>query len=439
MSRLTYFVLSILIAFLALTGCSTVGNLPTSTAILATGISTTLIETPTHTPLAPTATQTFIPPTLTLTPLPVVPTATPKAVLPPEDIITYKPIELIPSLPAGVRPSGSLVLEGEDSYILHFDENLRLEPLDEEGCLSTSPDGQWLTYCTGNRRLYIESADRQQHSTIWLEFNLWGPGWVNNQMLVFSSFKEYDNGIHPVVLVDPFTGRHVQSPIDFPGFAGGFCGPSQGAMFQFGGTSLVYDPSLNLIIYPDMSDPSYIVLWDIQAKKALAKIEENICFGNRPLWSPDGQRFVVAVDRGEQKWLEDWASVSREGQVEWLTHFADYFEKDNIEELDIMLANWSPDNRRVAFWLRTIPDLCSNEKPNQKYLALLDVDTQQVVNYCISGGDSTPVWSLDGRYIVIQRFNDEGLNQVLLVDLEQGWAATIAGTDIWPRGWLNAP
>lgn len=356
----------------------------------------------------------------------------------------FKPVEIIPSLPAGVRPSGALVLAGPNSFLLHFDDTLRLEPLEESDCLSTSPDGQWLAYCNG-RRLYIESADRQQQNMIWLEYNLIEFGahlWVNKQQMVFSSLKEYENGIHPVVVVDPFTGRHVQSPIDFPGFNGSICGPG-GGTYQLNYAPLVYDPSLTLIVYPDMeSNPANIVLWDIQAEKALAKIEEGICFGNYPLWSPDGLRFVVAnylkgskPTTGEA--IEEWASVSREGQVEWLTHFADYFEEVEIED-----ANWSPDGQRVAFWLRTKPELCQNEKQDWVNLAVLEIQTQHVINYCVSGdafSAPAPVWSLDGRYVAIRIFDDNHLGRILLVDPEQGWAATIAGTDIWPVGWLNAP
>jgi hypothetical protein len=441
MNRLIYFIISILVDFVILAGCSMFRNLSTPTVAPTTVISMTPMEIPTYTlkPVVPTLAPTSVPPTFTLTPSPVVPTVTPGTAMPPENIMTYKPVEIIPSLPASVRPSGSLVLEGPESFILHFEETLHLESLEESDCLSTSPDGQWLAYCNG-RRLYIESADRQQHNTIWLEYNLIEFGahlWVNNQQMVFSSLKEY-NEAYPVVVVNPFTGRHVQSPTDFPGFKGGICGPSQGVRYQFNYAPLVYDPSLTLIVYPDMSNPAYIVLWDIQAEKALAKIEEGICFGNYPLWSPDGLRFVVAnylkdSNQTTGEAIEEWASVSREGQVEWLTHFADYFE-----EVEVMEANWSPDGRQVAFWLQTRPDPCANDAQAQD-LSVLDVDTHQVVNYCVSGAGDPPVWSLDGRYIAIRKFDADGISQILLVDLEQGWAATIAGTDIWPVGWLKAP
>jgi Tol biopolymer transport system component len=196
-------------------------------------------------------------------------------------------------------------------------------------------------------------------------------------------------------------------------------------------------------VYPDIeSDPANIVLWDLKDKKALAKIEEGICFGNYPLWSPDGLRFVVAdylknSNPVSGEVVEEWASVSREGQVEWLTNFADYFKEVEIEG-----ANWSPDGKRVAFWLRTKPELCQNEVQDLVNLAVLEIQTQIVINYCVWGEPFTappPVWSLDGRYIAIRKFDDQGVSQILLVDLEEGWAAPIAGPDVWPVGWLNAP
>ena len=98
-----------------------------------------------------------------------------------------------------------------------------------------------------------------------------------------------------------------------------------------------------------------------------------------------------------------------------------------------MEANWSPDNQRVAFWLQTKPELCPNDKQGWVNLAVLDIQTQQVINYCVSGeafSAPDPVWSLDGRYIAVHNY---------LVDPDQGWAAPISGIDIWPIGWLNAP
>ncbi len=246
-------------------------------------------------------------------------------------------------------------------------------------------------------------------------------------------------GIVPVIVVDLFTGKHLRMPTDYPGFAASYCGPA--GTKQFGSASLVFDPLLELVVYPQMdSDPPNLVLWDIQARKALAKIEEDICFGNYPLWSPSGQRFIVANYLKDSKptgeVIEEWASVSRAGQVEWLTSFVDYFA-----EVEIGGANWSPDGRRVAFWMRTKPDLCPNTKQDWVHLAVLEVDTHRVINYCVSGdaySAPTPVWSLDGRYIAIRNYEEE-LSRIFLVDLAQGWAATIAGEDIWPVGWLQSP
>ncbi len=93
-----------------------------------------------------------------------------------------------------------------------------------------------------------------------------------------------------------------------------------------------------------------------------------------PLWSPDGSQVSIAVKYEEgnrqEKNIEEWFSVSREGQVEQLTHFGNYFERAEIGE-----ANWSPDGKEIAFWLETNSGLCPSSS-----LAILNLPLGQVTN-----------------------------------------------------------
>ncbi len=417
-------------------GCTQTGVVPTPQQQTPTIAVLTLTASPTSTLELTTATLT---PTDTLTPTRPVPTptASPGTVFPPNEIMDYKPVTFLPSLPQDAKPEGVLVLGGEGSFLVHFEHPLRLEPVEFGiGLFTVSQDGQWLAYLSGNRQLTVESADRQLKNTIWLEYYLSFGGWINAHQLEFNYEKDI-GGVIPVVMVDPFSGKHLHMPSDYPGIAGSYCGP-RGTM-QFQSASMVFDPSLELVVYPEMSNPAYIVLWDIQAQKALAKIEEDICFGNYPEWSPDGNRFVVASLNKKSlqahRLVEEWVSVTREGEVEWLTHFADFFE-----EVEIDGADWSPDNRHVAFWLETRPDLCPNPSQVGERLAVLDIETYKATIYCFSGEmvnyySLIANWSLDGRYASIQGYKDE-LGYTFLINFEQGWVSQIA-EGLIPVGWIR--
>jgi hypothetical protein len=361
--------------------------------------------------------------------------------LPPENILKYHPFDVAPGLPPNVKPTGVLLIWGDQPQLLHFESQVRVESLPgiDFPCLSTSPDGQWLAYCplsddspTG-QLLIVESADQQQKKKVPLKLDVLyyhSYQWLDNQQLIFPLVQKDDEKLRSMGVVNPFTGKQQELVTEYPGMTFSMPGPAGRMQFMY--SSVVYDPSLRLVVYPQWGSPNYIILWDRQSKSALAKIEDDGEFSHYPLWSPDASQFAVAVFRDVGKnIIDEWFSASRDGQkVERLTHFGDYFADAEIG----VAGNWSPDGQKLAFWLKTSTGPCSDT-----HLAILEMATRQVTNTCIPGalGDSPPLWSLDSRYIVVRNTMNDSL-QTLLVDIEQGRAFDITKYGV-PIGWLALP
>ncbi len=425
-----------LVAVALLGGCIPPAIAPVSPveSIPPTALATML----TSMPAEPPATFTPTWPAPTITSSPVGPAATSTVALPPESTLRYQPLEVTSNLSSDVKPAGDLLVWEEQPHLLRFNPQLQLEDLPgiDIACLSTSPNGQWIAYCvlsedspTG-QWLIVESADRQQHYQVPIDLHLAYFGayeWLDNQRLVFPFMQEIAT-VYPVMIINPFIGKQTELGSDYPGISGTVVGPIGRLAFEY--SSLVYHPSLNLVIFPEMTPQRYIVLWDRQSNSVLAKVEDKGEFLNYPLWSPDAKQFVVAVRKDDGNSIEEWFGVSREGQVEQLTHFGDYFA-----DAEIGHANWSPDGQKLAFWLETSSGLCSGTR-----LDVLELATRQVTNTCIPGSlefAPPPIWSLNSRYIAVINA-DASPDQTILVDLERGRAYDITNYGS-PVGWLALP
>ena len=91
----------------------------------------------------------------------------------------------------------------------------------------------------------------------------------------------------------------------------------------------------------------------------------------------------------------------------------------------------SPDETRIAFWL-SIED---EDNPIDHELAVLNVESGEVTNYCITG-NRTPIWSPDGRQIAITQYN-KGVLDFMIVDIEEGIAYDITEQEnVRIEGWL---
>lgn len=413
---------------------------------ISTPLPTLLYKDVTQTSLQITATEVFIKPQVTHTPpmvtqAPIKTSATGTPASPPDVVMKYIPFNLVSSIPVDKKPTGILVISGETPLLLHFGTEIWKETLSENSCLSTSPNGKWLAYCPlskdshAGRWLTVESYNRQQKITVPMDTHLLFFDtylWLDNQRLIFPLITGTDAvRPYPMVVINPFNSEKIELSSNYPGLKLFDISP---APMQFNYSDVVYDSSLNLVVYPEWGKQIYYTLWDRQKKIVLAKVEDQGILGHYPLWTSDGKQFAVAVnyEDGDQhdKFIEEWFSVNREGRVERITQFGDYFT-----HAEIGAANWSPDGQKLAFWLETRPGMCTGER-----LAILDILTKQVINTCVPGsfrGDAPPpVWSFDSGYIVVRNVEEE-LTRVIIVDIEQSWAFQIPGVEYGqPVGWL---
>jgi hypothetical protein len=404
--------------------------------------------------LSPVATDVPLP-TVMVTPSPMPsevvstpgPTATSTPYLPSANILQYQPLKVLTEVPPDSHPVGNLLVTAEQVILLDMADRATQTIGSDLWCLGTSPNRKWFSFCqladnsTTNGTLIIESSDLRQRKKVAIRPGLmWGQAvsWLDNEHLVFNVAKPPTDWTtnYPVAVFDPFTGDQQVITSEYPHLiTWTVSGPAPTTPFPY--SSVVYDPSLKLVVYPQQTDVGwYVVLWDRQAKRALARVADLGGFGHLPIWSPSADQFVVAVDPAgspqDNHFHDEWYSVTRQGQATRLTHFGDFFSSVHIDT-----ASWSPDGQRLAFWVDVAPSLC---KPGQN-LALMVLATQQITDYCVYGLGyppvSPPIWSPDGRYIAVNSSFDNQFH-LLLVDTREGWVAATGISGV-PVGWLAAP
>jgi len=100
---------------------------------------------------------------------------------------------------------------------------------------------------------------------------------------------------------------------------------------------------------------------------------------------------------------------------------------------------WSPSGRYVA--LELLGAKASDGYYNDR-LAILDVQTKKITDYCVefrsSAGDPSLIWSPDETQILLNDKYITGHWRVILVDLTKGTAFPIA-EDMIATGWMKSP
>lgn len=331
-------------------------------------------------------------------------------------------VKIHSEIPLGIY-DGSIVLGGhlgDASYLLDL-PTLTLAVLEGGNSLiyeSVSPDNVWMAYYDYdvNKELVVLEIATSKRITIPLEeewFRL--DGWLDNQHLIISLMGEKKG----YLLINPFSGKRTMLLDDFPDVSSSVYGPAS----WWG--SAKYNASLTHVVYPRID--SYIVLWDRLSHREVASFwSVGEPFAKIPLWSPDGNKFVVALKlmgpNGEHL-PEELFIITINGERTQLTKLG------NIIEGEFDGYSWSPDGNSVAFWIRS----------DVARLAALNIKTLKVTEYCVIGDlHEPPIWSPDSRHLVVTALDDESKRATFLVDLNGLNAYRIA--DYFRLGgWLKHP
>jgi hypothetical protein len=369
-------------------------------------------------------------------------------------------VNVTPNL-SGVRLNGTMIFKNWKtlSLVLRRSGNqIRIpdQPGNSIGWAAVSPNNKYLMYedpfgklivRTGDTSLYAQFDKKDVYKTASLLRTF---QWLGNDFVRFSMTEGVDDEFIARAL-DIHSGNLQELRVDFPSLASGaqnnwgIDDPTERRPYL--GVNVLYDPSLTRVLYPKVDGT--IVLYDIENNIELAASQLGD-IGVYPSWSPDG-KFVVIKSKpriSQEKKGDELFIVSRDGSdFIRLTYLATVYAGDSIGSY-----SWSPDGKRIAFWMKS-PD-------QEEYsLAIADINSGDVTNYCITGiaayfdinltpdsafptilGVSTgaPVWSPDGTKLLINQLDSNKKNiNVLLVDLTQQTASPFT-KNLEPIGWMSA-
>ena len=284
----------------------------------------------------------------------------------------------------------------------------------------------------------------------WEEEWLQTPVWSDNEHIVINlslpGEENSDQKPLPILVLNPFTNEQRIIKPDFSGFP---VTSSADLPYWEGRWGTIYDPTLNYVVYPrviENKDEMYTyAVWDLSQRRLVTTLDEifsSLSAFNGPFpmpkWSPDGSRFVFqGFDSSTDPANIELYEVNRDGHTKQLTQLAPvaYVWESSF--------SWSPDGRYIAMFL----GLQLGVPYEQARVAVLDTLTLNIIDYCVSvtflgdeygGGPLVPIWSPDGRQLVITDWYEKDHRHAILVDIDKNSAVQIAD-DLEPVGWMVAP
>jgi Tol biopolymer transport system component len=317
--------------------------------------------------------------------------------------------------------------------------------------LVVSPDGQWLAYrldqsdSTASKLIIADSTGQPAQTIPWNRAWRQLSGWLDNNHLWISqarNLKPYQTS-DALAVFNPFTREQKVLPTDFPGFSPDDIYPGVG-WGRFDWSLLIFDPTLSEVLYPNINGNN-LTLWDISHQQMLALITGTTSINITPRWSPDGQQVLIGGPAdllnsptyiNTRPAVLELFSINRRGKLERLTRLADAYQMVDFDNY-----TWSPNGRLVALPLHTepnsYPDLYSvTEQQATNRLSIFDMTTRTLTDYCVP--DTTlapPVWSPDGRLLVIEDGRTITENNEFIVDLNDNQAYSLTEPST-PVGWL---
>lgn len=303
--------------------------------------------------------------------------------------------------PEQVRSQGILIMSL--GWVIHLENGQRVRKPEEAlcpACSAVSPDRKKIAYKEIDKnQLVIASADRKPIQT----FD-WDPTWwpysfswqTNDALLIFLKFDPQIDGALDrgrAILFDLRTGQPQPIPADYPPKEVGHDMTWYPA----------YRPDLAYVLYA--TNNGKYILGEAKTHKTVASLA-TLTY-ERPAWSPDGSAVIVAPN--------DMYLMSSGGEISRLT-FLNQSRDGNSEKL-FRYYSWSPDGKRIAVWVQTVPPL----DPEYYSLAIFDLETRQLQDTCLRWDKGplpdAPLWSPDSKQLIAKanyRTTDNGWDVVVV-------------------------
>jgi hypothetical protein len=349
--------------------------------------------------------------------------------------------EIAPIKNEGLTKNGNLVLYDRNKrefykYIVSSGSKSVLFDVNPNS-VSVSPDRKWLGYITGPylyEKLQIQSFNARETLSIdlntiekWLTMD----DWITNDMIIFAKHDNSDNISQPrsLIALNPFSGEKKELHPNFPDI---YDNDSWG--WDNSGRTL-YSSDFRYVVYFSAGEKFGYALWDIENKKSITSIE-TLNPRIAPQWMVGGKAFIAQV-------FDEFYFADIDGHAGKLTDFGNLFSGKDIE---IRAWSQSPNSRYIAFFM----GFMSGEQVLEDRLMVLDTETGEVTDYCISGDtfriastdvvdySPAPIWSPDGKALLIESRIELDKSRLILVDLVQKTATQIVENAV-PFGWMLLP